>query len=639
MKKYIFIALLYLMTAINAFTQIYPNRCSYVIPKQADNWFFRTNAGIKFSDAGVIANNLPAGSNGIQWANGTGVISDADGNLMAYSDGMRVWNKNHEDISGPFLKGDFGSLQPALFVPNPSLSHVLYVFTTDILTPTDFNGLNYSIVDTKAKAGTGEVISFNQSLLPDAVSVVCATRNSDMNSYWVLSKKLQSTEFHAFLVDGNGVNTTPKISNGGSIISSEFSTDEATAMMKFSSKGDKIALSSFGKGTIEFYNFDKSSGTVTYVNSINVPLPVSVHKHGPHNIEFSPDGTKLYFTVVKKRVEAVNLSYLYQCDLSAGMTVTKINDGKQEDVWGLQLGRDGKIYVSRKNNAFLGAIENPNRAGLGCNYNENALSLGSATGSQGFPNFVSSFLDVPPVLFEKKCYKDLTEFEFVNKSNINSVTWNFGDPDSPDNIVSGSTSIAHMFSKPGNYTITYTEHFGGNSWTDSIKITVNELPGTIFEKDSAYIINGASIVVYALPNMYSYYWQDGSESIQYTVTQPGDYTVIVENMNCCLNRDTLYVTELNIRMPTAFSPDGNGINDYFRPIGPSDAVVDYTLSIFNKWGQMVWTTNNFSDKWDGKVGSTIAPTGLYNWRMSFNVAGNTMNEGMIKLNGTLMLFR
>lgn len=160
-----------------------------------------------------------------------------------------------------------------------------------------------------------------------------------------------------------------------------------------------------------------------------------------------------------------------------------------------------------------------------------------------------------------------------------------------------------------------------------------------FPNDSAYIVDGSSLAVYANEGMYSYFWQDGSTNIGYNITTEGIYTVLVEDMNCCRSMDTLTVVGLDIKVPNAFSPDGDGLNDTFRALGPQEGIIDYSLAVFNKWGQMLWETNDFNAKWDGKIGSDPVPAGLYNWRITLNVPGNVMNNGMLKLNGTLMLFR
>ncbi|HLO91664.1 MAG TPA: gliding motility-associated C-terminal domain-containing protein [Lentimicrobium sp.] len=645
MKKINLLSFLIVFLAIYSNAQT-PNRCSYVTPRQADNWFFRQNSGIKFEgeydQVTVTTNNLPAGNNNIPYSNGTATYSDENGNLLIYSDGMNVWNSNHDKINnGIQLSGDWGSTQPALIVQNPVATQMLYVFTTDINSQSTSTGLCYNRVDMTANGGAGSVMDSNKVLLPDAISAVCGTRNSSGTGYWIVSRKEGTNEFSSFLVDASGVNTSAVNSSGGAVIHYD-ENNQAISMLKISPAGDKLALAAFKQGIVELYDFDNSSGKVSYVTTITVPVPNSFY--GPYQIEFSPNGSKLYVTVVSYTLNpnVVYPSTLYQYDLANGMAETLLNDvPAAQDPWALQLGRDGKIYVTRKNVSVLGVIENPNRSGVACNYNENGQSLGAGKGMLGLPNFISSFLNVPPLDYDTKCDGDLTQFKMLNTSNIDFVDWNFGDATSADNVlIAGPTNPIHSFTGPGNYTVTYTEHYNGGSWSDSLHIVINALPDSIFADDTIPIIEGSSIHMYALPGMYSYYWSpDGGTNIDYTITKPGTYMVLMENMQCCVNRDTVTVIPLNLKIPSAFSPDNDGLNDYFRALADANDIIDFSLSVFNKWGQMVWETNDVQGKWDGKIGSNPAPTGIYTWYITLNLPGNTMNKGKYKVNGTLILFR
>lgn len=623
-------------------------RCSYVTPHQADNWIFRLNAGIKFLDNTVISSNLPLTSPNVPYANGTSTLSDTEGNLLLYTDGMRVWNKNHVEIGGP-MAGNLGAVQSCLLVPNPYDSKIVYVFTADLVkkitpvTPVVTNGLNYSKVDLTARSGDGQVVSIDNSLLPMGAPLLSGVKHANGTDFWVITHELDNNKFHAFKVDESGVNTNSTESAAGMTIDSDYASHQSVGTLKFSPKGDKLALASYGNKVVELFSFDNNNGSVSYVQTINVSLPSPVY--GPYYLEFSPDGTKLYVTVLNTGTDAIFQHYLYQYDLENGAFEAKLNpDPYEDDVFALQLGRDGKIYVTRKNKTVLGVIENPNREGTDCNYKESVIDLGGSTGMQGLPNFITSFLDIPPLDYDTKCLGDITEFKMLNTSNVTAVDWDFGDPGSTgNNLPNDIPNPSHVFSNDSTFTVTYTEHYLGKSWTSTMDVTINPLPVETFKEtfptDTVYIVNGSSIVVYGNENMYSYFWQDGSSNSQYNITQPGAVTVLVEDMNCCQRMDTLNVVELLVNVPTAFSPDGDGLNETFRALGPIDGIVDLSFSLFNKWGQLVWTTNNFDDTWDGKMGSEPAPTGLYNWYMTLNVAGNQMNNGKVKLSGTLMLFR
>ncbi|HLN53141.1 MAG TPA: gliding motility-associated C-terminal domain-containing protein [Lentimicrobium sp.] len=646
MKKICLIAFLTGLIAITTYAQ---NRCSYVVPRQADNWLFYFNAGIRFTDAGVSNNNLPAGIQNLAAGVGCSALSDSSGNLLLYSSGNKIFNSAHTTINAGNLKGDPGSPQSSLIIQNPVSSQMLYVFTTGRMGTS--NGLNYSRVDMTARAGNGDVMEVDVPMLSSAIPMLCGVKNSDGTGYWVMTHDADNNDFYAYEVNASGVNTNPVKSSMGQSISSDAAAREYLGTMKFSPKGDKIAIASFGQAMIHVFSFDNATGKVSNPSTINVTVPSSLF--GPFWIEFSPDGNKLYATVVARQNNGKQ-NVLYQYDLLNGALETQLNPTPafSDDVVGLQLGRDGKIYVLRQNKMVLGAIENPNRPGIACNYDESFFGLDGALGFTGLPNFVSSFLDIPPVNYDTKCEGDGTIFTLLNTSNTISVDWDFGDPDSPDNIVTGDFNPTHVFSKPGDYTVTWTEHTATGSYTFSTTLTINPLPIPAFDltlqNDTAYIVDGSSITLYANENMYSYFWQDASTNISYTATEGGVYTVRVEDWNCCQQMDTLYVLELNIKVPSAFSPDGNGLNEEFRALSnigdqitpiAEESMTDFSFSVFNNWGQMLWETNDVHRGWNGKVGSAPAAAGLYYWHIKFNVPGNTMNNGMMSIHGTVMLFR
>lgn len=72
----------------------------------------------------------------------------------------------------------------------------------------------------------------------------------------------------------------------------------------------------------------------------------------------------------------------------------------------------------------------------------------------------------------------------------------------------------------------------------------------------------------------------------------------------------------DLQFPNAFTPDNDGLNETFGPIGECLAV-DYDFKIFNRWGQLVFYTDRFSDHWDGNVKGRPAPSDLYFWVVTY----------------------
>jgi len=138
----------------------------------------------------------------------------------------------------------------------------------------------------------------------------------------------------------------------------------------------------------------------------------------------------------------------------------------------------------------------------------------------------------------------------------------------------------------------------------------------------------------------AYIWQDGSANSSQTFSTPGTYWVEVADTLGCINRDSLVLNEgcpVYLFVPSAFSPNGDGINDRFQVIG--DEFESFRMEIFDQWGRVVFEASNPRASWDGSTGSTPAPEGVYTWRIAFaglSEAGQLFSQQRL---GTLTLLR
>jgi gliding motility-associated-like protein len=124
--------------------------------------------------------------------------------------------------------------------------------------------------------------------------------------------------------------------------------------------------------------------------------------------------------------------------------------------------------------------------------------------------------------------------------------------------------------------------------------------------------------------------QDPLESVTYVV-------VALDSNGCTAGSDTVKVTVSNqcifLEIPTAFSPNGDGKNDSFRAI--SQGVTSYEMKIFNRWGEMVFSTNVAGEGWDGMVANKPQPIGVYIYTLQA-----TLNDGtIIDKKGNVTLIR
>lgn len=92
--------------------------------------------------------------------------------------------------------------------------------------------------------------------------------------------------------------------------------------------------------------------------------------------------------------------------------------------------------------------------------------------------------------------------------------------------------------------------------------------------------------------------------------------------------------EMTVFVPTAFTPNGDGVNDHFQVKG--EGVKSFTITIYNRWGERVFTSNDISETWDGKFhGKEPGSSNVYTWQMSaFGIAGGASHQS-----GTLTVLK
>ncbi len=135
-------------------------------------------------------------------------------------------------------------------------------------------------------------------------------------------------------------------------------------------------------------------------------------------------------------------------------------------------------------------------------------------------------------------------------------------------------------------------------------VKLSSIPSAPALGNDTSICAGDALVLFA--GIYnSYLWQDDSKQPTYTVSNTGIYSVTVSNSEGCTNSSSIAVEVLtncdDIYFPSAFSPNDDGRNDKFGPLGNLFVVSNYSLKIFNRYGEMVFQTNNPYQKWDGTI--------------------------------------
>ena len=496
---------------------------------EASHWYFGNGAGLIFDvNAGTVT-STNAASGTINTSEGCSSISDFNGNLLFYTDGRNIWDKNHTIMpnanyaAGTGLMGDPSSTSSGLIIPKPGNSDQYYVFTVDephhqnayafpnqgpanaagnpvgtydsggsVPNADDGfnNGLAYTLVDLSLNAGDGDVVTSEKNIqlttydpsIQSQNSYKCsekitAVEHSDGQSYWVVTHFRD--RFYSFRVEASGVNTTAVVTTTTTLISELGYRRNAIGYMKASPDGTKIALchrqngtaqgqNSNNTGSVMLYDFDNATGLVS--NPTNL-YPNS----GPYGVEFSQESTKLYVTanqsVIQFDLEAAN----------PAQTINTVYNGF-DFIGALQLGPDGKIYVANTDNyATMDVINAPDEAGVLCDYTYAGITLApGTTGVIGLPPFIQSFF-LASIVFENACVDQSTLFDVNSSQDFDSILWTFGDGTGTSN----ENSPSYTYTSAGTYTVTaeITSGTEVNTFTETIIISENPIANPIVDID------------------------------------------------------------------------------------------------------------------------------------------------------------
>ena len=514
------------------------NSFSLFSQNEGNVWYFGKNAGADFNTPFVQA--LTDGQ--FNGHGGSATISDLNGNLLFYTNGVSVWNANHTVMPNGFgLLGHPSATQSSVIVPKPGSSNIYYVFTNDVYTSN--NGLHYSEVDMSLNGGLGDVTANKNILLVSSTAEkLTATRHSNQTGFWVITHGRGDNSFYSFPITNTGVGTAVISNIGISHINGDPNSDESVGQMKASPDGTKLAVAtSAGGNTIEIFDFSNISGIVSN------PLTISSSIYAnPYGVEFSADGTKLY-------ASTTNNNKVFQFNLQAGSSSaiiassTLVVESASTNIGALQLAPDSRIYFARYLNEYLGVIDNPNAIPSNLVYVDDGLYLGGQLSRRGLPNFIQSYFNNPRFTYDNLCLGDSTYFYISDLTNVLSVLWNFDDPVSGANNTSTLTNPYHIFSTAGDFHVKLIRYFTGYSDTVTQLVTIHPLPSVNLGSSLIKVCDGSDTVLFAGVGFESYLWQNGSSTPTLTVSAPGIYSVTVTDDFGCQNSD-------DVTIATLFSP-------------------------------------------------------------------------------------
>jgi gliding motility-associated-like protein len=341
--------------------------CAYnicIAQKQNNNWCFGKNGGISF------ATGVTTFTSAVLAKEHCAAASDrTTGNLLFYTDGVKVWNRNHTVMPngtgiGTDVQGT--SVQGTAIARSLADTCKYYIFTVE---PNSGNSkarglLNYSILDMTLDNGLGDIVA-GQKAVPVYDSFSEAMTLVPGNCcIWVVLHRRWNDSFYAYKLQASGLQTTPVKSVGG--YGAKYN---GVGTIKVSPDHKKLALVNIQSPApvgsfVAIHDFNVNTGVVSNGMMIDT-YGGNFFAAYFYGCEFSPNSSKLF---------ATQSNNLYQYDLSSGNAAVikasrvAVNAGNISNSSGLQLGPDSNIYSPGLTKNILTSITNPNQMFPGCIY-------------------------------------------------------------------------------------------------------------------------------------------------------------------------------------------------------------------------------------------------------------------------------
>ena len=535
-------ALILTITALSVFAQ------------QGNNWYFGQNAGINFSSGSAVA--ITDGL--LNTEEGCASISDENGNLMFYTDGVTVWDRTHNVMTnGSGLYGNISATQSALAVQKPDNPDIYFLFTVGAgpyATTGHVGDFCYNVIDFSSDPN-GEITSKNQVLVSGNITEkLTAVLHGNGDEVWVIMHEWGSNTFRAYEIDATTANGAWSFVSSSVGPAHDGDTRNSIGYMKASPDGNSIATAIMYDSNYDLFDFDKCSGEITYNRSF-------INYEFAYGMEFSPNGDKLYMASNPYNSSlGYRIGTIYQHNISAHTTQTISTSSSS--VAEFQVAPDGNIYVAKceidlvgnlvSNSDYLGLIENPNSNTPTYTDNGFLLDVNSTNANQstaGLPSFIQSFFEEKNhIIIADTCLGNNTSFTLHNTNGLvnSDASWDFGDGSATET----GLSKTHTYASAGTYTVTcnvkcFPEY--------TYEVHILALPAISLSSNSA-ICSGEDLQLF----------ENGGEATSWSWTGPngftstnedptitsattlasGDYNVTVNNATC---ENTATLTNVLVR--------------------------------------------------------------------------------------------
>ncbi|PSK89054.1 gliding motility-associated C-terminal domain-containing protein [Taibaiella chishuiensis] len=200
-------------------------------------------------------------------------------------------------------------------------------------------------------------------------------------------------------------------------------------------------------------------------------------------------------------------------------------------------------------------------------------------------------------------------------SGLKELLWNFGDK--PD-LIADVNPATYSYDAPGVYTVTLNGKYRVcDEVSTTAKVTVKPMPTINIGSDTSICLDGTPFIIGDQLNagnpLASWDWSTGDTTAAITIRHYGHYKARVTIDQCSTTDEIEVRKDCFIDMPNSFTPNGDGINDYFFPRQLLSAgLKSFKMAVFDRWGQKVFETESINGRgWDGKFNGKEQPLGVY----------------------------
>ena len=509
------------------------------------NWHYGRNVSLNFGQMPLTLANSQ-----VNVLEGCSSVSDANGNLLFYTSGFKIWDKNGIEMpnatgllgNGPFLTGQptpSGSGYKSVHIIRHPGNHQQYFVVSGDPYELTVRKLYYHVVDMSLNNGLGDVIpgQKNIEIMTGVSENLSVLSGADCSTYWLVApKEEQSNQYYTFKIDAAGFHNTPVINTLPVVNIAGFNKE----LFQTKNQHTVVGISNTQLFSLDF---DGVNGTLSNFNTIATALSTGTYYNASPGI--SKDKTKFYFGNSM-------VSNLYQVDLNLLPNLTAVLNSKVE-VIPPHLGPgsliiylrtapiDDKIYLIQRigiNNNNIASLSNASQPGAQVVYTPNALPLfpGNIINNGVYFSLGTDVVINPPSdsLFNSASDTvlcDQTSY-LLNCTNTNASQYEWS---------TGATTAAITVTQSGTYWVKSSN--ACEIAFDTFRVDFINAKVTL--PADTNLCTGKSLVIGPVSgNADSYLWNTGATTPTLTITEPGTYYLEVTQQGCKAT-DTIHVEALN----------------------------------------------------------------------------------------------